>query len=166
MPGRAGDQMAEQEAWKQLYQYWLSKHVAGRPPTRREIDPPIDVPHLIANVMLIDAEGDIFRYRLVGTAYWRRYGFELTGTTIEGRNPAEATWLETLRAVQGDRAARLVTAPVDGHPDRMHIGLALALSTADGTAGQILAATFFAQEHGANLRLGQLFVREILEEDG
>jgi len=158
--------MAEQEAWKQLYRYWLSKHVAGRPPTRREIDPPIDVPHLIANVMLIDAEGDIFRYRLVGSAFWHRYGFELTGTTIEGRNTAEAEWLYTLRAVRDEQVARLVTAPLEDHADRMHIGVALPLSDADGTTSQILAATFFAQEYGDNLRVGRLFVREIVEDGG
>ena len=51
--------MAEQEAWKQLYDYWLSKHVRGRPPTRQEIDPPVEVPRLIANMMLVEnIDGD------------------------------------------------------------------------------------------------------------
>ena len=158
--------MAEQEAWKQLYHYWLSKHVGGRPPARRDIDPPVDVPHLIANMMLIDITDGRFRYRLVGSAFWGRYGFELTGRPIEGGNPAEAEWLNTLKAVRDDRAARLVTSPVEGHQDQLHVGVALPLSGAGGAVDQILAATFFAQEHGANLRLGQLFVREILEEDG
>jgi len=49
--------MAVQEAWKQLYEYWLSKHVGGRPPARHELDPPVDVPRLIPNIMLIDLEG-------------------------------------------------------------------------------------------------------------
>jgi hypothetical protein len=156
--------MAEQEAWKQLYHYWLSKHVNGRPPTRQEIDPPIDVPQLIANLMLIDVTDGRFCYRLVGSAFWARYGFELTGRQIEGANPAEAEWLNTLKAVCADRAPRLVTAPVDGHGDKLHVGVALPLSGADGGVCQILAATFYAQEHGKDLRIGRLFVREILDD--
>jgi hypothetical protein len=155
--------MAEQEAWKQLYHYWLSKHVAGRPPTRQEIDPPIDVPRLIANMMLVDFTDGRFRYRLVGSAFWDRYGFDLTGRWIDGGNPAEDEWLKTLKAVRADRAARLLTAPVADRADLLHVGVALPLSAADGGVGQILAATFFAQEHGENLRLGGLFVREILD---
>ena len=62
--------MAEQEAWKQLYDYWLSKHAGGRPPCRHDLDPPVDVPRLIPNIMLIDIEGETLRYRLVGTAIW------------------------------------------------------------------------------------------------
>src|SRR5471032_688932 len=90
--GRWGREMAVQEAWKQLYDYWLSKHVGGRPPGRHDLDPPVDVPRLIPNIMLIDIEGEVLRYRLVGSAIWNRYGFDLTGTTIGGRNQAEAEW--------------------------------------------------------------------------
>lgn len=155
--------MAEQEAWKQLYHYWLSKHVDGRPPSRRDIDPPIEVPRLIANVMLIDIEGDRFRYRLVGTALWNRYGFDLTGTWIERRSPAEAKWLDTLRAVCDDRAARLITSPVIDHADRLHVAVALPLSGGNGSISQILAGTFFTQEYSGNLDVGPLSVREILD---
>jgi len=155
--------MAEQEAWKQLYDYWLSKHVGGRPPSRQDLDPPVDVPRLIANIMLIDVEGDTLRYRLVGSAIWGRYGFDLTGTTIEGRNPAEAEWRDTLKTVFHDKVARLVTSPVDGYPDRMHVAVAMPLCGEDGVANQILAGTFFAQEFGPNPRIGQVTVKELLD---
>jgi hypothetical protein len=162
--------MAEQEAWKQLYEYWLSKHAGGRPPSRRDLDPPVDIPRLIANIMLIAIDGDRFRYRLVGSALWNRYGLDLTGTMVEGRNSAESEWLDTLRAVRDDRAARLVTSPVEDHADRMHVAVALPLSAEGGAAGdvrigQILAGIFFAQEFSKNPRVGRLFVREILGEE-
>src|ERR1700723_604802 len=94
--GGWGREMAVQEAWKQLYDYWLSKHVDGRPPGRHGLDPPGDGPPLIPNIILIDVEAETLRYRLVGSAIWNRYGFDLTGTTIDSRNPAEAEWRDTL----------------------------------------------------------------------
>jgi hypothetical protein len=156
--------MAEQEAWKQLYDYWLSKHVDGRPPSRHELDPPVDVPRLIPNIMLIDVEGGTLRYRLVGSAIWGRYGLDLTGTMIEGRNPAEAEWRGTLMTVCHDKVPRLVTSPVEGYADRMHVAVAMPLDGGGGVVGQILAGTFFAQEFGPNPRIGQITVRELLDQ--
>jgi hypothetical protein len=157
--------MAEQEAWKQLYDYWLSKHVRGRPPTRQEIDPLVDVPRLAAHMLLIDVvDGCRFRYRLAGSAYWARYGFELTGRWIDGAVPAEAAFRDTLQAVHDDGLARLLTAPVTEHPDKLHIGIVLPLSDGAGGISQILAATFFAPELADSPRIGRLTVQEILDE--
>jgi hypothetical protein len=157
--------MAEQEAWKELYDYWLSKHVRGRPPSRQELDPPIEVPRLAASLMLIDVvEGCRFRYRLVGSAYWDRYGFELTGRWIEGKVPPEAAFRDTLQAAHDDGLARLLTAPVTDHPDRLHVGIVLPLSGPEGGISQFLAATFFAQELTDRPRIGRLTVQEILDE--
>jgi len=157
--------MAVQEAWKQLYDYWLSKHVGGRPPGRHDLDPPVDVPRLIPNIMLIDIEGEVLRYRLVGSAIWNRYGFDLTGTTIGGRNQAEAEWRDTLKMVCDDQVARLITSPVDGHADRLHVAVAMPLCGDGGATSQILAGTFFAQEFAPNPRIGLITVRELLNPD-
>jgi hypothetical protein len=163
--GRAEIAMAEQEAWKQLYDYWLAKHADGRPPTRQELDPPIEVPRLLAHILLIDVvDGDRFRYRLAGSAYWDRYGFELTGHWIEGRVPAEADFRDTLKAVLDDGMARLLTSPVTDHPDRLHVGVVLPLSDAHGGISQIMAGTFFAQELAERPRVGRLTVQEVLDE--
>ena len=157
--------MAEQEAWKQLYDYWLAKHVRGRPPTRLEIDPLVELPRLAAHLLLIDVvDGRRFRYRLAGSAYWARYGFELTGRWIEGAVPAEAAFRDTLQATCDDGLARLLTAHVTDHPDKLHIGVVLPLSDGAGGIGQILAATFFAQELADSPRIGRLTVQEILDE--
>ena len=156
--------MAEQEAWKQLYDYWLSKHVCGRPPTRQELDPPVDVPRLIANIMLIDVvEHCRFRCRLAGSSFWDRYGFDLTGLWIEGRVPAEAEFRDTLQAVHDDSLARLITSPVADQPDRLHVGIVLPLAGSKGGVDQIMAGTFFAQELADRPRVGRLTVREVLD---
>jgi hypothetical protein len=157
--------MAEQEAWKQLYDYWLSKHVCGRPPTRQEIDPPVDVPRLAAHILLIEVvDGCRFRYRLAGSAHWARYGFELTGRWIEGKVPAEAEFRDTLQATHDDGLARLLTAPVPDHPDKLHVGIVLPLSDGEGGISQILAGTFFTKELADRPRIGHLTVQEILDE--
>lgn len=155
--------MAEQEAWKQLYDYWLAKHVDGRPPTRRELDPPVEVPRLVAHILLIDVvDGCRFRYRVAGSAYWARYGFELTGRWIGEKIPAEAEFRATLQAVHDDGLPRVLTAPTANHPDRLHVGIVMPLSGDDGGVAHILAGSFFVQEATDRPSVGRLTVREIL----
>jgi hypothetical protein len=50
---RRGEKMPEEERWKELYRWWLSKRVDGRPPSRRDVDPLPDLPRLVANLMLL-----------------------------------------------------------------------------------------------------------------
>ena len=153
--------MIEQEPWQQLYRYWQSKHVDGRIPMRGDIDPPVDVPALIPNVMLIDIIDTRFRYRLVGSAMWDRYLLELTGTWIESRNPPEIDWRDTLALVRDDKIPRLISTPADN--GKSHIAIAMPLIDADGRVGMIFAGTFFAQEFGPDLKvIGRLTVREVL----
>jgi hypothetical protein len=40
--------------WEDPYSHWQSKHADGRPPARRDVDPPTEIPHLAANPMLFD----------------------------------------------------------------------------------------------------------------
>ena len=56
---------------KSLYEYWCSMAPAGRLPGRQHFDP-MDIPHLLPNVWLIDVHRDPMRF-------WRR----LVGTRIE-----------------------------------------------------------------------------------
>jgi hypothetical protein len=39
------------ELWKELPVYWQANHVDGRPPSRQDIDPAVDLPHLVANLL-------------------------------------------------------------------------------------------------------------------
>ncbi len=155
--------MMMEEPWKELHDYWRSRQVNRRAPKRSELDVPVDVPQLLANVMLIDCIGDRFRYRLVGSALWDRYQAELTGTWIEERNPAEAEWRETIALVRDDGVPRLVSSPVAGDGTKSHIAVALPLLDDNGGIFQILAGTFYAREYGENLRVGGLKVQEILD---
>lgn len=153
--------MADQEPWKRLYRYWQGKHIAGRAPGRGDIDPPIEVPALIPNIMLVDVIDARFRYRLVGSAIWDRYLLELTGTWIETRNPPETGWRDTLALVRDDQVPRLLSSPTEN--GKSHIAIAMPLIDETGRTSQIFAGTFFAQDFATGLRMtGPLSVREVL----
>src|SRR5580693_6483338 len=74
------------EPWQELLAYWRGKHVDGRPPARRDIDPVIDIPKLVANLMLADVLEGGYRYRLGGSAIVARHNQELTGR-MAGNSP-------------------------------------------------------------------------------
>lgn len=63
-------------------QYWQSLTGQGLP-TRRDIDP-VDIPDLLANVMLLDVlnDGADFRYRLAGTAVEHNFGASIKGLVL------------------------------------------------------------------------------------
>jgi hypothetical protein len=67
------------EPWKELLVYWQAKHVDGRPPSRKDIDPAVDLPHLVANLLIADVVPEGYRYRLVGSAVVERHKQEMTG---------------------------------------------------------------------------------------
>lgn len=67
------------EPWKELLEYWRAKHVDGRPPGRKDIDPAIDIPRLAANLLIADIVPEGYRYRLVGSAIVERHQEDMTG---------------------------------------------------------------------------------------
>jgi hypothetical protein len=69
-------------AWRDLYYYWLERHVDGRAPGRADIDPPLQVPQLLPNLILFDRVDSEFRIRLAGSEVVRRGGRDATGRTL------------------------------------------------------------------------------------
>jgi hypothetical protein len=67
------------DPWKELLDYWRAKHQDGRPPSRCDIDPVIEIPQLVANLLLADIVPGGYRYRLVGSAVVERHREEMTG---------------------------------------------------------------------------------------
>lgn len=99
--GPVGDPL--KEPWRQLYRYWLLKHVDGHPPSRADIDPITEIPRLVANLMIIDAIGDDFIYRFVGTEVVTLTGEDMTGRSVGlSRKYASirSTWVGALEAVK------------------------------------------------------------------
>jgi hypothetical protein len=70
------------EPWRELYHYWQSKHVDGRPPSRDELDPPLEIPRQAHNLLLIDITPNGLEYRLVGTNFVKGAGLDMTGMMV------------------------------------------------------------------------------------
>jgi hypothetical protein len=75
-------------AWHDLHAYWRDHHVDGRPPSRADIDPPVDMPWIAPNLMLYDVPPTGFRLRLIGSELVRRAGKDLTGQVLDPARPS------------------------------------------------------------------------------
>jgi hypothetical protein len=82
--------------WEDLYGYWQSKNADGRPPARRDIDPPTEIPQLVSNLMLIDVTPAGYQYRLVGSTLRKRTGTELTASLSAPAAKAKASAIKPL----------------------------------------------------------------------
>ncbi len=76
--------------------YWESKRGSRLMPARRDLDP-IDIPDLLAFVVLTDVTHDPldFRYRLVGTGVVARSADDYTGmrlADLPGKGPGSMLW--------------------------------------------------------------------------
>lgn len=84
--------------------YWRSKVLAGRLPTRADIDP-LEIRSLLANVLMFDCAGPRYRFRLMGTAMSGFFG-ELTGRWLDEvlPEPSLIRYTTILREVATRRA--------------------------------------------------------------
>jgi hypothetical protein len=106
------------EPWRELYRYWRGKHVDGRPPTRDAIDPPLEIPHLAHNLMLVDVTPQGLEYRLVGTNFAKGAGIDMTGMAV-GQSGLHAhviaQWSRAMKEALATGEARLVVGRVAPH---------------------------------------------------
>lgn len=72
-----------ERTWHDLFAYWRDHHVDGHPPSRDDIDPPLEIPDLLPNLMLVDVVQAGFRMRLVGSELVRRTRVDATGSLVE-----------------------------------------------------------------------------------
>jgi hypothetical protein len=99
------------EPWRELYHYWRGKHVDGRLPSRDSLDPPIELPHLARNLMLVDVTPTGLAYRLVGTNFAKGAGIDMTGMAV-GQSGLHAhvmaQWSRAMQEAIATGEARLV----------------------------------------------------------
>lgn len=94
---------------RQIVAYWESIRPGNALPGRQHFDP-LDVPKLLANIRLLDVEGDPprFKIRLMGTRLREFFGAEHTGRWLDELFPnldGSTTHVELLRTI-GTRAPR------------------------------------------------------------
>ncbi len=149
--------------WRQLYRYWQSKWADGRPPSRADIDPIVDIPQLSKNLILVDARDD-FIYRLVGSEVVERHGLDMTGRRpgSSGKDPgALSEWTKALEYVREKRQPRLLVSRIGPDSTARNIMLLLPLAGADGAVEMILVGSFYNGHFAAGTHVAGMTVMEI-----
>ena len=134
------------ERWRQLYRYWLSKHADGRPPSREDLDPILEIPRLVSNLMLMDVVAEGYRYCVLGSDIADRHRVALTGKFF-GSSGVDKQALIELRAaldwVVANHKPMLLEALMEGKERGKNTMLILPLVSADGRVHKILAGSFY-----------------------
>lgn len=136
---------APDRLWRQLHTYWLSKHVNGQVPSRADIDPIVDIPHLVKNLILIDARNN-FTYRLVGSEVVERHGMDMTGRVsgTSGQSPkAVAEWQAAVDYVARELKPRLLVSRVGADAIARNLMLLLPLADRQGRIEMLLVGSFY-----------------------
>jgi len=162
-------------AWKELYVYWRDHHVDGRPPARADIDPPLHVPKLLPNVMLIDFVGGRFRMRLAGSELIRRRGHDNTGQPIDPEimpDRGVPTFVAFLERVVETRAPVVYSVSQSDVTAFGATGILLPLVDRADKVEMILGGVFYETNRVSGLHdvwipgtLTQLSLSELLDED-
>jgi len=138
--------MTKEEPWKPLHRYWLLKHRDGRPPARKDLDPLIEIPSMVANLVLLDPVDGSYRYRLVGTEVVKRSGVEMTGKMVGLTITAPGMrdqWRMALDTVSESQKAQLFLSKMPEGVTARYVTLMLPLVSAAGITEMILAGIFF-----------------------
>lgn len=138
------------EPIRRLLEYWRGKCVAGRLPSRRDIDP-VALAYILPNLFILDVHADEdprrrFRFRLFGTELARVHGRDLTGRTLHESlepDPADGAVRHAMTVVEG-RAPRFVAGKMLylKHKEWLNFeNCMLPLQDESGTVNMILGAT-------------------------
>jgi hypothetical protein len=128
---------------RDLYGYWRSCARSNPIPSHNDIDP-VDIPHLLPALSLLDAGGDLdeLRYRLAGTRVREIYGTEITGRAVFGSalEHKRDYWRRAYRKVIEDRTPMqgAVRGPVSGRDHILLIWMRLPLRGFSGAIERVL----------------------------
>lgn len=149
--------------WEKLYRYWASKCVDGRPPSRQDLDPLVEIPHLVANILLIDVLPDGYRFRLVGSANSLRWGLEPTGQRID--DPFNATVRDFLvpmyDLVAKDRKPRIIVARMTEGSQAKYLLVMMPLVDANGRTEYLFGGSFYEGDFKQGTEIAELAIHEI-----
>ena len=126
--------------------YWLAAKGERALPARRDLDPPLEIPKLIPNILIFDVlhEPLDFVYRLIGSKIRTHLMRDLTGvamSNIEFQRPPSVIWTHQAWVVE-NAVPRFVRPPYVGpHKDFLFIE---AVILPCGTAGRVDKLLIFA----------------------
>jgi hypothetical protein len=152
-----------ERAWKQLHAYWLSKHVGGRPPARADLDPIIEIPRLVKNLMLLDVK-DGFTFRLVGSEVVQRHGIDMTGRRAGsgGQNTkAYIEWRAAVDYVTSMVKPRLLVSRIGTAEIAQNVMLLLPLTDQEGRIEMLLIGSFYNEHFQPGTDIADMDAREV-----
>jgi hypothetical protein len=158
-----GPEPMSERHWTLLYQYWLSKHIDGRVPSRADIDPIIEIPQLVKNLILFDAK-DHFTYRLVGSEVVERHGMNMTGrqSGTSGQNPkAVAEWVAAVSYVSTELKPRLLVSRIGDNEVARNVMLLLPLADREGRIEMLLVGSFYNEHFKRGTQIHDMVANEI-----
>jgi hypothetical protein len=161
-PWRGPDPMQER-LWKQLHRYWLSKHVDGRVPSRADIDPIVEIPQLVKNLILLDA-GNNYTYRLVGSEVVERHGMDMTGrlSGTSGENPkVVAEWQAAVEYVSQTLKPRLLVSRIGKDDIAKNVMILLPLADREGRIEMLLVGSFYNEHFRPGTHIHDMEAREV-----
>jgi hypothetical protein len=154
------------EPWRELLQYWRAKHIDGRPPSRDDLDPPLELPQLAHNLLLIDVLPQGLEYRLVGTNFVRGAGLDMTGMMV-GASGKHAhvigQWTRTLREASATGEARLLVGRFASHITASTVMLLLPLSASADGIPKILGGLFVEGQYAPGTEIEALDQQPIID---
>jgi hypothetical protein len=160
MLGSSTNNMA---AWEKLYRYWVSKCSDGRPPSRPDIDPLVEIPELVANILLLDILPDGYRFRLVGSANTLRWGLEPTGRRVD--EPFNVTVRDYLvpmyDLVAKDLRPRIIVARMTEGSHAKYLLIMMPLIDAEGKAEYLFGGSFYEGDFKEGKEIAELTVHEV-----
>ncbi len=156
---------ASDEPWLELHDYWLAKHVDGRPPSRADLDPPLEIPRLVKQIMLVDTTDGELRYRLIGSSVAAGMQMDPTGkiagaTGYTSPEVGEA-WRSMLAAVRDEKKPLLVITSLPGADVAMNHCIALPLVAPDGHVEQVMVGIFYGGYARSDVVVAGLAIEEV-----
>ena len=155
--------LVSERHWKQLYQYWLSKHVGGHVPSRGDIDPIIDIPHLAKNLILLDARNH-YTYRLVGTEVVERHGMDMTGRksgSSGGDSKVISEWMAALDYVSSELKPRLLVSRIGNDEIARNVMILLPLADRQGQIEMVLVGSFYNEHFKRDTHIADMVAQEL-----
>jgi hypothetical protein len=91
---------------REFHAWWISKRRSSGMPDRADLDP-TELPHLLPNIIISEAEAAPFRirYRLVGTKIAATTGFDFTGRYLDEilATGSDTPWMELYASIVENR---------------------------------------------------------------
>jgi hypothetical protein len=157
--------------WRGLYQYWRDKHVDGRPPSRGDIDPPLEIPRLIKHLMIVDIRDGAFKFRLIGSElspYVKTDDAgDVTWAKVWDTQDVLRTWIALMNQVKETQRPQLVVSRFPTGVKAYSHSLVLPLVARSGQTELLLVGAFPGGYIDPNVQVEGLETQEVVRpEDG